>query len=238
MRHFHFARTDSTNVQARQLAEQHPGERLLVTASEQTAGRGRRGRTWHSPPGGAWLTLVWPLRRAAASYAAAPLAAAVALRRAVCDAAPEAAARLRIKWPNDLLLDDRKIAGILCERCAATSTSNGDGGQRNLLIVGVGVNADFDAQLLPTQLRHPATTLRTALGRPVSVDGLIEAVARELVAALTALEIEGVTARRRRGAAGAPGPCGRRAHVGGAGRADHRPRDRHRRFGPAAAGNG
>ena len=78
MRRIHFEVTDSTNSQARLLAAAHPGERLLVTAAEQTAGRGRQGRQWISPRGGAWLTIAWPMRLAPAAYRAASLAAASA----------------------------------------------------------------------------------------------------------------------------------------------------------------
>lgn len=186
MRRFHFDATDSTNVQARRLAAENPGELLLVTAAEQTAGRGRNGRTWHSPRGGAWLSVVWPLRGAPAAYAAASLAAAAAVRRALVDAAPELADRLRIKWPNDLLVDGRKAAGILCEQTSG-------GASAGALIVGVGVNADFDAAELPADLRHPATTLLAALGRSVPVEPLIDAVAARLEDSLAEFEAQALT---------------------------------------------
>jgi BirA family biotin operon repressor/biotin-[acetyl-CoA-carboxylase] ligase len=186
MRRFHFDVTDSTNTQARRLGAEHPGEPLLVTAAEQSAGRGRNGRTWHSPMGGAWLSVAWPRRRPAAAYAAVGLVAAAAVRRALVDAAPEVAERLRIKWPNDLLLDDDKVAGILCEQSA-----DGTGGP-GVLIVGVGVNVDFDPATLPEGLRRPASTLSAALGRSVPVEPIVEAVALRLAEALTTFETDGL----------------------------------------------
>jgi BirA family biotin operon repressor/biotin-[acetyl-CoA-carboxylase] ligase len=189
MRRIHFDVIDSTNVQARRLAGEHPGERLLVTATEQTAGRGRQGRSWASPRGGAWLSVVWPIARPIPHLAGASLAAAVAVRRGVARAAPDAAERLTIKWPNDLLLDDHKVAGILCESFAAAS---GAEGRPALMVVGVGVNANFDAGLLPDKLRYPATTLPAALGQPVEVEAVIAAIADELETALVEFETAGL----------------------------------------------
>jgi BirA family transcriptional regulator, biotin operon repressor / biotin---[acetyl-CoA-carboxylase] ligase len=186
MRRFHFDVTDSTNTQARRLGAEHPGEPLLVTATEQSAGRGRNGRTWHSPMGGAWLSVAWPRRRSAAAYAAVGLVAAAAVRRALVDAAPEVAERLRIKWPNDLLLDDGKVAGILCEQ------SPDGAGDPGVLIVGVGVNVDFDSATLPGDLRRPATTLRDALGRSVLVETIIGGVAARLAEVLADFEANGI----------------------------------------------
>jgi BirA family transcriptional regulator, biotin operon repressor / biotin---[acetyl-CoA-carboxylase] ligase len=187
MHHIHFTATDSTNSQARRLAAEHPGERLLVTAAVQTAGRGRQGRVWESPRGGAWLSFVWPTRQPPRAYAAASLAAAAAVRRALAEAAPEVAPELRIKWPNDLLLSDRKVAGILCEQIPATPPASG------LLIIGVGVNVEFDLALLPPDLRHPPTTLRAAAGRSIAVDAVANEVARRLAEAMTQFESEGLS---------------------------------------------
>jgi BirA family transcriptional regulator, biotin operon repressor / biotin---[acetyl-CoA-carboxylase] ligase len=187
MRCVHFDVTDSTNTQARRLAAEYPGQRVLVTAGEQSAGRGRMGRTWHSPRGGAWMTLVWPLQAPPGAYAAASLVAGLATLRALREVAPQCATRLRVKWPNDLLLDGRKVAGILCEQ-VATGTSG-----TALLLVGVGVNVDFDPATLGPDLRHPATTLRTAMDQAMSVDAVVDVVARRLVDALTELEQLGLS---------------------------------------------
>jgi BirA family biotin operon repressor/biotin-[acetyl-CoA-carboxylase] ligase len=186
MRRVHFDVTDSTNSQARRLAEAHPGETLLVTAAEQSAGRGRQGRVWQSPRGGAWMSFVWPMRQAPSAYAAASLVAAVAVLRAVRDVAPECASGLQIKWPNDLLLGGRKVAGILCEHCS--------GGQSRTpaLIVGVGVNVDFDPVELTESLRHPATSLRAVRGRAVDVEGVITAISRRINESMVVFESEGI----------------------------------------------
>lgn len=197
----HFDATDSTNEQARRLAAEHPGETLLVTAAEQTTGRGRRGRQWQSPRGGAWLSFVRPLYRPPTAYVGASLAAAVAVLRAILRVAPEATADLRIKWPNDLLLAKRKIAGILCEQLPSARTSGatstpkmGDPTRESgVLIVGVGVNVDFEMDQLVGELRHSAASLRSTLNRSIPVDAVIDAVVEELVEAITALEENGVS---------------------------------------------
>ncbi len=187
MRRVHFDVTDSTNLQARHLAAQHPGERVLVTAAQQCAGRGRLGRVWHSPRGGAWMSLAWPMHNAPGTYAAVSLVAAVAVVRALREAAPQTADRLQVKWPNDVLLDGRKVAGILCEQIL------GDfGASAATLIVGVGVNVDFECAMLGADLRHPATTLRTALGHSIPVESVVGAVTRYLEDLLTDFEFEGL----------------------------------------------
>jgi BirA family biotin operon repressor/biotin-[acetyl-CoA-carboxylase] ligase len=190
MRCFHFDTTDSTNLQARGLAAVYPGQPLLVTAAEQSAGRGRQGRRWQSPRGGAWMSVAWPLRRPPAAYGAASLAAAVAVRRALCDVTPELAAELRIKWPNDVLVGDRKVAGILCE---LTPASSGDVSSPGVLIIGVGVNVDFHLTLLAANLRHPATTLAAAAGRAIAVDAVVDGVANRLAEAMAQFESVGLS---------------------------------------------
>ena len=115
----HHRLTDSTNERARELASRGAPHGTLVTADEQTAGRGRQGREWVAAPGSA-LLLSLVLRNPSASL---PLAAAVA----VCEALPIDAA---IKWPNDIWVDRRKVAGILVEARP----------QERWAVVGIGVN--------------------------------------------------------------------------------------------------
>ena len=110
--HRHFRVTDSTNSRARELAEAGAPGGTVVTAAEQTAGRGRQGRSWTAPPGGALLysAIVRPLER---RHALLPLAAAIAVSEAA--ERLDEAVECRIKWPNDIWVDGRKLAGILIE---------------------------------------------------------------------------------------------------------------------------
>jgi len=186
MRRIHYETIDSTNSEARRLATDDVREPLLVTAAEQSAGRGRHGRQWQSPLGGAWLSLVWPARQPPVAYAAVSLAAAVAVLRALRELAARSPERFQVKWPNDVLVDDCKVAGILCEQRL------GGGVSPDVIIIGVGVNVNFDPAMLPSDLRHPATTLNTALGKSFRVDDVIDAVAEHLAAALESFESEGL----------------------------------------------
>ena len=150
----HWRRTDSTNERARELAAAGAPHGTLVTAGEQTAGRGRQGRVWTAAPGSAVLmSLV--LREFSEVL---PLAAAVA----VCDAVP---ARASIKWPNDVWVEGEKLAGILVEGRP----------QEGWAVVGVGLNVT-DAPLEGTSL--------AAHGLIVSVEevlvGLVSALERRL----------------------------------------------------------
>jgi BirA family transcriptional regulator, biotin operon repressor / biotin---[acetyl-CoA-carboxylase] ligase len=135
----HHRLTDSTNERAKQLAAAGAPHGTLVTADEQTAGRGRQGRAWTSPPRSAVLmSLV--LRELDERL---PLTAAVAL----CEALPVEAA---IKWPNDVWIEGRKVAGILVEGRP----------QEGWAVLGVGVNVTTER--FPVELAESATSLRLA----------------------------------------------------------------------------
>jgi BirA family transcriptional regulator, biotin operon repressor / biotin---[acetyl-CoA-carboxylase] ligase len=135
----HLRHTDSTNARARELAAAGAPHGTLVTAAEQTAGRGRQGRTWTAPPGRALLmSLVLRLD----DPTLVPLAAGVAVAEAAGDAA-------RIKWPNDVLVDGRKIAGILVEGRP----------REGWAVLGIGVNVAIDPGDFPPDLRETAGTL-------------------------------------------------------------------------------
>jgi len=143
--HRHFRVTDSTNSRARELAEAGAPGGTVVTAAEQTAGRGRQGRSWTAPAGGALLysAIVRPLER---RHGLLPLAAAVA----ACEAA-EALEEVEcvIKWPNDIWVDGRKLAGILIEARP----------QDGWAVIGVGLNLAIAAEEFPAELRETATSL-------------------------------------------------------------------------------
>jgi BirA family transcriptional regulator, biotin operon repressor / biotin---[acetyl-CoA-carboxylase] ligase len=155
-----FEKIGSSNDEVRRLAESGAPEGTLVWAGEQTAGRGRRGRNWVSPPGNLYLSL---LLRPGVDYATAPqlgFVCALAMGEAVASFLPDAAARVRYKWPNDLLVDGAKIAGILLEAgpvTARTTTASADPGPR-YVIAGIGVNIVS----APIDTPYPALALADA----------------------------------------------------------------------------
>jgi BirA family transcriptional regulator, biotin operon repressor / biotin---[acetyl-CoA-carboxylase] ligase len=144
--HRHFARTDSTNRRARELAAEGAAHGTVVTAGEQTAGRGRQGRVWTAPPGKALLysAVVRPLGE---RHLMLPLAAPLA----VCEAAEELRPGLEcgVKWPNDVLVDGRKLAGVLVEARP----------QDGWAVVGVGLNLTISPEELPPELQDKAVSI-------------------------------------------------------------------------------
>jgi BirA family transcriptional regulator, biotin operon repressor / biotin---[acetyl-CoA-carboxylase] ligase len=144
----------STNDVALALAAEGGGEGAIVLADQQTAGRGRHGRTWFSPPGnGLYVSIVLKPTRRLLDHGAGllTLAAGVALAEAV-----EAATGLRadIKWPNDLLVGRRKLAGILAETAPFGT-----------VVLGYGINVGCKSY--PPALVDRVTSLESELGRPI-----------------------------------------------------------------------
>jgi BirA family transcriptional regulator, biotin operon repressor / biotin---[acetyl-CoA-carboxylase] ligase len=162
-----FAELDSTNEEAKRQAASGAPAGTLIWAKTQTAGRGRRGRSWVSVPGNLYLSLLLRPERPASTVAQLGFAAALAVGEALLPLLPEIA-DLAYKWPNDVLVAGRKISGILLESQAVAE------GRVDWLVVGIGVNvASF-----PAESEHPATSLAAAGAAPVAPETLLEAVAR------------------------------------------------------------
>ena len=151
------ATTGSTSAEARSRAQHGENGPLWITATAQTQGRGRHGRTWISPPGNLYASL---LLREPSRFEDAPqlaFVAALALRDAVALEANALAPQLKFKWPNDLLLDGRKCAGILIEGEAAP---DGEAGKRFIVIIGIGVNCRSHPLAADGSMAFPATDFR------------------------------------------------------------------------------
>jgi BirA family biotin operon repressor/biotin-[acetyl-CoA-carboxylase] ligase len=204
-----FATVGSTNDVVRGWLRDGTPEVCLAVADEQTAGRGRLGRTWQAPPDAALLLSLGFRPSWLAPDRTWRLAATVAL--AMCDAAEDAAGlpvgAIRLKWPNDLViqaqgpgalligdltpaaaaellaspLELRKVAGILGE-------SDGLGAPDPTVVVGIGINADWEAESFPPDLADRMTSLRAAAGgRPVDREDLLAGFLDRLEARLAAL---------------------------------------------------
>jgi BirA family biotin operon repressor/biotin-[acetyl-CoA-carboxylase] ligase len=164
--------TGSTDQEA--LARARGGERgpLWITARAQTAGRGRQGRTWVSEPGNLYATLLISNPSPPDRVAQLSFVAALAVHDAVGEVAPGARQRLALKWPNDLLLDGQKLAGILVE---------GESHDGSLAVaVGIGVNCAHH----PDRTAYPATSLMAA-GATVTPERLFTALSRTMLERLT-----------------------------------------------------
>ncbi|KAF0220076.1 MAG: BirA family transcriptional regulator biotin operon repressor / biotin-acetyl-CoA-carboxylase [Geobacteraceae bacterium] len=154
-----FRETDSTNEVAFRLAEEGVEEGTVVIAEKQRRGKGRLGRRWESPAGvNLYCSVV--LRPPILPMQAAQLTflSTVAVARAVAETA---ALRPFIKWPNDVLINGMKVAGLLNEMSAETE-------KVNFVVLGIGVNINMQRTQFPDDLRHPATSLALEAGKDVS----------------------------------------------------------------------
>ncbi|MDP6342304.1 MAG: biotin--[acetyl-CoA-carboxylase] ligase [Alphaproteobacteria bacterium] len=163
-----FDQVESTNDEAKRLAGAGAPDGTLVVAGEQTAGRGRTGRQWKSPPGNLYMTLLLRPGVAAGVAAQVSFLAAVALSSAIADLAANLAPRH--KWPNDVLLDGRKVSGILLESAA------GADGLIDWLVLGMGVNVAHH----PTDLEQSVTSLRREGLTELTPDALLGTLAPHL----------------------------------------------------------
>jgi BirA family biotin operon repressor/biotin-[acetyl-CoA-carboxylase] ligase len=144
----------STSDRAKELARAGAAEWTVVVATHQTAGRGRQGSAWRSPPGNLALTVLLRPSLSPPQAGLIPLAAGVAVRDALGESGVEAA----LKWPNDVLVAGRKIAGILAE--AAWGSEGMEG-----VALGIGVNLDLVRDELPLELRESTTSIAAEMGQ-------------------------------------------------------------------------
>lgn len=154
---------NSTNTRLKELARQGAPQGTVVAALRQTGGRGRLGRSFSSPPGGLYLSILWrpefPPEKASRLSCAGALAACAAIEE-VCGVSPD------IKWPNDLLLGGKKISGILTE-----ASWQGEG--RSFVIVGTGINVN--TRSFPEELRDIASSLYLETGKSWELERLASA---------------------------------------------------------------
>lgn len=147
---------DSTNLEAKRLAEAGAPHGTLVTAEEQTAGKGRRGRSWISVPGqGVWMSFVLRPEIELENSSMLTLVAALAVEKGIKDAAGIDG---RIKWPNDVLVNGKKVCGILTELSAQMD-------ELNYIVVGIGINANM--KQFPEEVREKAASLLVETGETV-----------------------------------------------------------------------
>jgi BirA family biotin operon repressor/biotin-[acetyl-CoA-carboxylase] ligase len=177
--------------EARHLHGREPGARIWIVADEQLAGRGRSGRLWRSPPGNLHMTLLAPTVLAPRDQPKLGFAAGVALAETAAALLPSAVA-VRLKWPNDLLVDGAKASGILLEGLGGGSA----------VAMGLGVNIAAHPDDTPYRATH-----LSAFAPTLDRAGFFRLLAERLAAAIAGLESEGFAPLRRRWLA-------RAAHLG------------------------
>ena len=177
-----FEQIDSTNSEAARWAEADAPDLALVVADEQTAGRGRQGRKWFTPAGAA-LAFSLVLRQAPGVSAGedSTIVPALFMRLtalgalAVCQVLREKyGLPAQVKWPNDVLVKRRKLAGILAE-------AHWQGEQLQAVILGIGINIAPESAPVDAELIYPATCLQTVLGRPVDRLEVLHALLENLL---------------------------------------------------------
>lgn len=163
-------RVSSTMDVVHELADQGAPAGSVIIAGEQLEGRGSRGRTWHSPPGGLWISLL--LRPATvAGVDVMSLRVGLAVAAAI---ESRTGCRIRLKWPNDLMVDHRKVGGILCE-------ARWQGGNLGWVAVGIGVNVQNP---VPRELERMAVSLGQLTPGVVAAD-----LADPIISAVRALDL-------------------------------------------------
>ncbi|NOY64900.1 MAG: biotin--[acetyl-CoA-carboxylase] ligase [Nitrospirae bacterium] len=172
----YYTSTDSTNSEAKRLANLSYPEWTVVLANEQTSGRGRHGRNWHSPEGrNIYMTIILRPPSEEFHYNLINLSAALSVLEGIREVmeiervSPPPIASC--KWPNDIYLGDKKVSGILSE---ATFKGNAI----DYIVVGIGINANITQEELPHELRGIATSLAIETGRHYSRGQLIKSILR------------------------------------------------------------
>ena len=167
-----FDTLQSTNVTAVDLAKNGAAEGTVIVAETQEGGRGRMKRVWNSPKGGLWFSIILRPQIDPQYAAQVTLLTGVAVAKALRKLYETE--NVMIKWPNDLLLDGKKICGILSEM---QLDENGD---VDYAVVGVGINVALTKDAFPRELQDAATSLNESLNKKYTCDQVLDQVLLEL----------------------------------------------------------
>jgi BirA family biotin operon repressor/biotin-[acetyl-CoA-carboxylase] ligase len=164
----------STNVKAKDLFIKGETEGFIVAAKRQTAGRGRKDRTWLSPDGGLYFSIIINPRLGSENAPLLGLLSACAVARSLTELGVE---NVGLKWPNDVLIGESKIAGILSEAIVLDGETTG-------IIIGIGVNQNCPVSDMPPGLEWPTTSVVEELGEETSNESLLCSIVNEIDARL------------------------------------------------------
>ncbi|MBE6501750.1 MAG: biotin--[acetyl-CoA-carboxylase] ligase [Methanobrevibacter thaueri] len=165
-----YREVNSTNTIAKFLSQNGIGNGSVVIAEKQTAGRGRSGKTWESPLGGIWLSIILTPNVDYSNIPLITLATGVAVAKTLERIEVESC---EIKWPNDIMINGKKVCGILTE--ATTSFNSIEN-----VVVGVGIDANLNIEDFPEELKDKTTSLEIELGRKVDENLLIKLFLEEI----------------------------------------------------------
>lgn len=163
---FRYLEIDSTSDEARRLIGQGTGEGVVVAAQEQSKGRGKPGNTWFSPKGNLYLSIILKPYKNPQELSSITLIAALAGKAMITKIA---ALHVVIKQPNDLLVNGKKIGGILTERIPS-----------GYLILGVGINLNSDERAFPPELKKQSTSLKIETGKDFELEECLQSFLLEL----------------------------------------------------------
>jgi BirA family biotin operon repressor/biotin-[acetyl-CoA-carboxylase] ligase len=154
----YFKEVDSTNNVAKYLAEDGAEEGTVVVAEVQHRGKGRRGKTWISPPGGVWMSIILRPDIIPSKAPLLTLVTGVAVAETLKD---ELMLDVGIKWPNDIIIGNKKVCGILTEVDASINNVN-------YVVVGIGIDMNVDVPVFPPDLQKGATSLKNELDTEIN----------------------------------------------------------------------
>lgn len=173
-----FEKVDSTNDVAKRFVEEGVCDRLVVIANCQSAGRGRFDRGWESPPGGLYASLI---TKPVLSPSRLPLMGMMLGLSAVSAIHSLSAIEVHLKWPNDIVVNEKKVGGILCE--AVT-----EGNQGIAVILGIGINVNLQPDDYPEDLRDSITTVFQETGGKSSIEDLAALLLNEVYGRIREVE--------------------------------------------------
>lgn len=164
---FYFPELESTNIIAKEKylrKEEGVNEGTVIIAERQSAGKGRLGRRWFSPVGGIWLSIILYPQLSPSYIPRMTLMTAIAIVKAI-----ERCAQIKaqIKWPNDILINEKKVCGILTEMSAELDMIN-------WVVVGIGINANINQGEFPKDIKDSSTSLKEVLGEKISRVRLVQ----------------------------------------------------------------
>ncbi|GAB6056059.1 biotin--[acetyl-CoA-carboxylase] ligase [Methanobacterium alkalithermotolerans] len=164
----YFSEVDSTNNMAKKLAEKGAEEGTMVIAETQSRGRGRRGKKWISPEGGIWMSTILRPHIPPADAPKLTLMTGVAVAKTL---KKEFGLDVGIKWPNDILIGNKKVCGILTEANAKFNTVD-------YVVVGIGIDANVDTKIFPSEVVHLATSLKKELEEEIDRVKLVQSLSK------------------------------------------------------------